>query len=87
VQLSQAGRQATGPYFAVRATGTPDAIERADRMYHLLLDAGRRITLTKSQKVQPASDPKEWADLLAGLAREREAFVESARKYLGADRR
>ena len=87
LQILQAGRRTTGLYFAVRATGTPDVIERADRMYHLLVDASRRITLTNSQKVQPASGSQEWADLLTGLARERTAFLEIARKYSGADRR
>jgi hypothetical protein len=87
-QAVEAVRQATGPYFAVRATGTPDAVERADRMFRLLQDAGRLVTaLASDRNAQPASDPQAWADLFIRFAEERTAFLESARKYLGAGRR
>jgi hypothetical protein len=87
-QVLEAVRQATGPYFAVCATGTPDAIERADRMFRLLQDASHLATEPpRSRKAQPDSDPQEWANLLARFAKEREAFLTNARKYLDADRR
>jgi hypothetical protein len=58
--IVEAARQATGPYFAVHATGTRDAIERADRMFQLLQDASRHGTaLAKDRKSQLASDPQE----------------------------
>jgi hypothetical protein len=77
-----------GPYFTVRATGTPKAIERADRMFRLLQDVSHlAMEPLRSRKARPKNDAQEWSDLLARFAEEREAFLKIAREYLGADRR
>jgi hypothetical protein len=63
-------------------------VDRADRMFRLLQDASRLATEPmRSRKAQPENDAQEWPDLLARFAEEREAFLKTAREYLGADRR
>jgi hypothetical protein len=85
-RIQDASRQAIGPYFAVLATGTPDAVERANRMFTLLQDAGRVATnLANDRKAAGAQE--EWAGLFALFAEERQEFLHRARAYLGAGRR
>ena len=87
-QTAEAVRRVTAPYFTVRATGTPEAIERAERMFRLLQDASHLATEpVSSRKAWPKNDAQEWSDLLARFDEEREAFLKTAREYLGADRR
>jgi hypothetical protein len=76
-----------GTILTVRATGTPEAIERAERMFRLLQDASHLATEpVSSRKAWPKNDAQEWSDLLARFDEEREAFLKTAREYLGADR-
>jgi hypothetical protein len=80
-RIQDASRHAIGPYFAVLATGTPDAVERANRMFTLLQEASR-VATTLADDPNAADAPEALARAFAQFVEEREGFLDRIRTYL-----